>query len=241
MTPVFVSDRGAFSQVVKIACISPWAFIGFESISHGAEEFSFKKTAIYRVLVTAVISTTLLYVSVMLLSVSAYPPEYANWMDYIRDLNQLSGIKGLPAFYAANYYLGNLGVTMLMVSLLCLIFTSLIGNITALSRLFYALGKDDILPRRFGQLNRHGVPGTAILLVAGVSSLIPFVGRTAIGWIVDVTTLGATLIYGYISTATMRLASKREDRHERITGTAGLVKNKIKDDELTNSEQRRAV
>lgn len=33
-----------------------------------------------------------------------------------------------------------------MASLLALILTSLIGNITALSRLFYALGRDGVLP-----------------------------------------------------------------------------------------------
>lgn len=68
-----------------------------------------------------------------------------------------------------------------MASLLALILTSLIGNITALSRLFYALGRDGVLPSSLGELNRHGVPGKAIGLIALVSALVPFLGRTAIG------------------------------------------------------------
>ena len=28
-----------------------------------------------------------------LLSISAYPPEYASWLDYIRDMGNLQGIK----------------------------------------------------------------------------------------------------------------------------------------------------
>ena len=223
MTPAFLPDRGIVSQVVKIACISPWAFIGFESISHGVEEFSFRRTKVFRILVVVVLSTTLLYICVMLLSVTAYPPEYSSWLEYIRDLGNLEGIEALPAFFAAQHYLSSFGVTTLMLSLLALIFTSLIGNISALSRLFYALAKDGVLPLRFARINRYGVPGRAILLITVISSLIPFLGRTAVGWIVDVTTLGATLIYGFVSAAAMKISRDCGDRTERITGTAGLV------------------
>ena len=125
-------------QVLLIACISPWAFIGFENISHSSEEFTFSRSGTFRVLAAAVVSATLLYIFVILLSVTAYPPEYASWLDYMRDIGKLDGLKGLPAFYAAQHYMGRFGVSMLMIALLALIVTSLIGNTTALSRLFYA-------------------------------------------------------------------------------------------------------
>ncbi len=221
--PAFLPDAGILTQVVTIACISPWAFIGFENISHTVEEFSFKNTKIFRILVVSVIVTTILYICIMLLSVTAYPPEYSTWLEYIRDLPNLEGIRGLPAFYAADRYMGHTGIVILMVSLLSLILSSLIGNITALSRLFYALGKDSILPASFGTLNRHGAPGKSILLIAVVSSVIPFFGRTAIGWIVDVTTLGATLVYGFVSACALKLAYSCGDKVEKKTGLAGLI------------------
>lgn len=223
MSPAFLPESSAVLQVVKIACISPWAFIGFESVSHGAEEFSFPKTKIFRILAVVVLTTTLLYLCVMLLSVTAYPPQYGSWLEYVRDLGNLEGIEALPAFYAAQHYLGSFGVAALMLSLLALIFTSLIGNISALSRLFYALAKDGVLPLRFARINRNGVPGQAVVLISVISFLIPFLGRTAVGWIVDVTTLGATLIYGLVSAAAMKLARDCGDRCERTTGTVGLV------------------
>ena len=151
------------------------------------------------------------------------PPEYGSWLEYIRDLDHLSGTKALPAFYAAEYYLGGAGIWILMASLLALILTSLIGNITALSRLFYALGRDGVLPSSLGELNRHGVPGKAIGLIALVSALVRFLGRTAIGWIVDVTTLGATLIYGFVSAAAWKTAGFRGDRTEKKTGLIGMA------------------
>ena len=41
-SPHTVPEKGVISQILRVAVISPWAFIGFESISHASEEFSFK-------------------------------------------------------------------------------------------------------------------------------------------------------------------------------------------------------
>ncbi|MBR0474214.1 MAG: amino acid permease [Erysipelotrichaceae bacterium] len=221
--PAFVPGESHLSQIIRIAAISPWAFIGFESISHSSEEYGFRHNKIFGVLLAAVISTTLLYLFVTFMSASAFPVQYDNWLDYIHDIGNLSGLEALPAFYASQHYLGQFGVVLLMGSLLSLIFTSLVGNITALSRLLYALGRDEILPEQFGKLNKQGIPSKAILLVALVSVIMPFVGRTAIGWIVDITTFGAIMTYGFVSYATMKTAAFRNDKYERTFGLIGLI------------------
>ncbi|MBO4683773.1 MAG: amino acid permease [Desulfovibrio sp.] len=221
--PPFVPDAAVLSQVAKIAIISPWAFIGFENISHATEEFSFKPTRSFRVLVAAVITTTALYAFITLLSATAWPAQFGSWFDYIRHLDQLNGIEGLPAFYAARHYMGQAGVVLLMAALLSLVLSSLIGNILSLSRLFYALAKDGILPRRFASLNRHSVPAAAVLLVGCVSLATAFIGRTAIGWIVDVTTIGATLVYAFVSACAWKQADMQCDRLEKATGMAGVA------------------
>ena len=224
LTPSFQANgKGALRQIVRIAVISPWAFIGFENISHAAEEFNFRRNRSFRIFVFAVVAVTVLYCFVFLLSVSAYPARYESWREYIRDLGNLEGLEALPPFYAASYYLGETGVLLMMAALLCLILTSLIGNLFALSRLFYAAARDELLPSRYAALNAQGVPSRSIWLVATVSCVVPFVGRTAIGWIVDVTTLGATLIYGFVSAATVKEARFRNDRLEQVTGLLGLL------------------
>ena len=223
MEPLFLEDSSLISQIAKIAVISPWAFIGFESISHTTEEFSFERKKIHRLLVISVVVTLALYIMVTLLSVTAYPDRYSSWFEYVRDLDNLSGIEALPPFYAAQAYLGNAGVYILMIALLALVITSLIGNITALSRLFYAMGKDHIFPKKVTELNKKNIPGAAIIAVMLVSLLIPFLGRTAVGWIVDVTTIGATLIYGVVSAAGLKLARESHDKRGIVTGIIGLV------------------
>ena len=93
----------------------------------------------------------------------------------------------------------------------------------ALSRLLYAAGREGEMPRALQGVNAHGAPDRAIWAVIAVSVLIPFLGRTAIGWIVDVTTLGATIIYGLISHAVFRHARKEKRSLETLTGRGGIT------------------
>ena len=223
MEPAFVPEGGAFKQVVRIAFLSPWAFIGFESVSHSAAEYKFKHSNMFRVLFISLVVITALYIFAILLSVSAYPEGCTSWFDYISRLDEFDGIAGLPAFYAANHYLGKAGVGILMASLLALIVTSLIGMLRAVSRLCYAVAQDGVIPERFSKLNKKQIPANTILLVLILSLPIPFFGRTAIGWIVDTTTIGATIIYGFASAAVFKLACREKKKKDIVIGGICLV------------------
>ena len=216
MSPAFLPDKGILRQIMRIAFISPWAFIGFETVSHSAAEYEFKHSSMFRILVISVTVTTALYIFVILLSVTAYPEGCSGWLDYISRLDEFDGIAGLPAFYAADHYLGQTGVNILMVSLMSLVLTSLIGMLRALSRLCYAVAQDGILPGRFTILNNKQIPVNSILLVLLVSLPIPFLGRTAIGWIVDATTFGATIIYGFVSVGVFKASGQEGSKKDRF-------------------------
>ena len=223
MEPAFLPEPGAFRQIVRIAFISPWAFIGFESVSHSAAEYRFRHRNMFRVLVLSLLVITALYLFVILLSVSAYPADCSSWLDYITRLNEYKGIAGLPAFYAVNHYMGPAGVYILMASLLALILTSLIGMMRTLSRLCYAVAQDGILSERYAKLSRRQIPVNAILLVLLVSLPIPFVGRTAIGWTVDTSTIGATILYGFASMAVFKAAGQEGQKPTRLAAGVSLA------------------
>ena len=220
--PAFMPDSGALSQVIRICLMAPWAFIGFENISHSAREFAFDRKKTFKVLSISVVITTLLYIFVTLLSITAFPSEYGSWTEYLGNLDKVQGVKGLPAFFAAQYYLGDAGVFLMAASLFSLVMTSLICNTVALSRLFYTVAKDEVLPDRFAKLNLSKNPEGAVILVILLSLGIPLIGRTAVGWIVDVTTIGAIIVYGTVSAAAYKLASREGSSLERCTGLAGM-------------------
>ncbi len=174
MEPAFVPDKSAFQQVIRIAFLSPWAFIGFESVTHSASEYRFKHSSIFRVLAISLIVTTALYIFVLLLSVSAYPEGCSSWLDYISRLDEFDGIAGLPAFYAAHYYLGDAGVYILMASLASLVITSLIDG-TADSETL-AMGQDEFLAMQSKRLHdADNISVLVIMVLFGISLAVMLV------------------------------------------------------------------
>jgi signal transduction histidine kinase/ActR/RegA family two-component response regulator len=57
----------------------------------------------------------------------------------------------------------------------------------------------------------------------GISLIIPFFGRTATGWVVDVTTVGATIAYCYTSAAAYISAKQDGDKFTKATGMLGII------------------
>ena len=127
------------------------------------------------------------------------PEGCASWTDYIGHLDAYQGMASQPTFFAAHSALGNAGTALLGLAALCAVFTGLIGNYIALSRLFSALSDDGMLIGWMGRMTEKRVPRNAILFILAVSIVLPFLGRTAISWIVDETTVGATIAYAFAS------------------------------------------
>jgi len=221
--PLYTEGTDALTQILRIAVISPWAFIGFENIAHFSEEYNFPVRRIRGILIWSAAGTALLYITVALLSVSAYPAEYSSWLAYMGDMQHLQGLKSIPAFYAAHHYLGQTGVTALLLAMFCVILTSLFGNMLALSRVLHVAARHGEAPHAFRRLNAAGSPETTVWAIVAASVLMPLLGRTVIGWIVDVTTIGATLIYWLISYTVYRHAQAAGLTKEKFIGAAGIA------------------
>ena len=211
------------TQVLSIIALAPWAFVGFESVSHSTGEFRFKKQKTFLIIVIAVFTAGLAYILLSLLAATAQPAGYGTWADYIADLGNLSGFEALPTFFATHQAMGGAGMIVLGVTVIGGIVTGMIGNLIAASRVLYMMAKDEILPAWFAKTNRDGNPANAILFITLLSAIIPFFGRTAISWIVDVTTVGATIIYCYTSAAALKAARQDGDKWVTVTGVAGIV------------------
>lgn len=224
MAPAFSPDAGLpFRQIFTIVALSPWAFVGFESVSNSAAGFRFSPKKTIRIFVAALIAGAFAYIALTQIAISAIPAEYGDWSEYTAEIGALGGLKGLPTFFAANAAMGQMGVVVLGVATFAAIMTGLIGNFIAASRLLYTMSEDGILPKWFGKLNRDASPQNALLFLMGISLFIPFLGRTAIGWIVDVNTVGATIAYAYTSAAAYASARRNGDKRIQVTGIAGLV------------------
>ena len=221
--PYYAPDRSAFYGVFTIFSLTPWAFVGFESICHSSHEVKFSLKKSISIFVIAIISATLAYVSLSLIASSSFPEDAGNWSEYIFSLGKYEGLASQPAFYAIDKAMGVTGQTILGVASLCAILTGLIGNYIALSRLMSVLARDKMLPKWVGELDENDVPRNAIFAILGFSIILPFFGRTAISWIVDVTTIGATITYAFTSASALKIARKENDRFHMIAAILGII------------------
>lgn len=225
-SPSFAPGKSPLSQVIAIVALAPWAFIGFESVSHSAGEFKFSLKKSFLIMSIALTVGAIAYISLAEIAVSMLPAGYADWTEYLAAVNSgegLPGLEGIPTFFAAEAAMGNIGSTVLGATLLGGVLTGLIGNMIAASRLIFAMSEDKLLPSWFGRIGKAGTPKNAILFITAVSLIIPFFGRTAIGWIVDVTTIGATIAYGYTSASAFKRAKTEGRKLIMATGVIGFV------------------
>ncbi len=223
LVPAFSAQGAPTDQILTIVVLAPWAFIGFESISHSAGEFRFSAKKSLPVIIIALFTGALSYAMLTLCASMSIPDGFRSWTEYIGELSSFEGIQGLPTFHAAQDAMGPAGIVTLGIAAFCGVLTGLIGNMIALSRLIYRMSSDKMLPKGLDKLNRRGVPARAVLCIAAVSVIIPLLGGTAIGWIVDVTTIGATIIYAYISICAFMLGKREKKVSVIIYGATGAL------------------
>lgn len=83
----------------------------------------------------------------------------------------------------------------------------------------YRMSKAKIIPPWFGMLHpKYKTPAKTLLFILAISVIAPFFGRTALGWIVDMTSLGAAIGFGYTSAAAFKFARKDGNRSIAVTG-----------------------
>ncbi|MBQ7197766.1 MAG: amino acid permease [Selenomonadaceae bacterium] len=221
--PLFVPEISPTIQIAGLIALAPWAFLGFESISNAAGEFNFSPKKSFAIMATAIFFATIFYIAMTCLAISSVPIGFQNWQEYVTHLDELDGLVALPTFYAANEILGNFGLILLGVSIVCGILTSAICSYFVASRLMYAMAKDNCLPKRLAVLNKENVPANAVTLVLIISLIVPLIGQTTLQWITDITTIGAVIAYGYVSAGTYFTARATGDKKFIITGAVGIL------------------
>ena len=219
--PAFAPDGGPrLVQVLGVLSVSPWLFVGFESISNASGEFRFPLRRSFAVMVAVIAAAVLAYA--MLLAVPVFSPgeRAADWT------GALAGAGSDPetaAYALVARPLGRLAAPVLMPTLFVALFTNLVGNTFAASRLLAAMAEDGALPRWFGRRNADGSPRNAVLAVAAVSLVTSPLGRTIVGVILDTALVGASVAYAYASAAAFKTARAEGRRFPAAAGLAGLA------------------
>lgn len=229
LTPGFyensaTASAGKLGGVLAVVAVAPWAFVGFDTIPQAAEEFKFSPQKTKLIMVISILFGGAVYIVLNTVTAMVVPEGYGSWVEYIDDLPNLSGLISLPTFYAAKTLLGTAGLIFLGTAVLAAILSGIVGFYMATSRLLYSMSKENVLPAWFGELHpEYKTPRNAILFVMAIAVIAPFFGRNALGWIVDMSSLGAAIGYGYTSLAAVKYAREEGNTGIVVTGVIGSL------------------
>lgn len=218
------SETGKGAGIAAVMAVAPFAFVGFDTVPQSAEEYGFSEKKTRAIMLISILFGGCIYVALNTVTAAVVHAGFANWAEYIAAAQSLSGLESLPTFYAAYELLGNFGLFFIGIAVLGAILSGIVGFYMATSRLLFAMAREGALPRWFGELSKnHRVPKNAILFHMAISLFAPFLGRVVLGWLVDMSSLGAAIGYGYTSAAAFKYAKEEGNKGIMVTGVIGTI------------------
>ena len=221
--PPFAAEGSPGLQIFSLLMLAPWMFFGFESVTQGGAEFRFPVQRIWPLIIASSVCIFLGFSLPIAISVLSIPPEFAGWPEYVGALSNLKGLDSLPVFHSVSTLLGSGGLMLLTAVVIAAMATGLIGLFRACSFLLQAMAHEQLLPEIFSRQTENGTPRNAVFLIMLLSLPIPFLGRTAIVWLVDAITISGALAYAYVSLCRYRISKAEGETAGKVLGLCGLV------------------
>ena len=217
------TKENGFLQIFRIITMTPWAFIGFESISHSSKNFTFAHRHVFKIFLVSLVVSAIIYIFMCWLCISAFPGEYGSWYEYLIHGQEIVGFDDIPPFYVMNHFIGVPGVVLFCIALFAILATSLIGNIYGLAGLISTMARNSMLPKALTFKDKNDNHVAAIILVVSLTLIMLFFGKLLIGWIVDVNNICGTIVFTYIAVIAMYQAKKDRNRFPWVIGLIGLI------------------
>lgn len=142
------------------------SYVGFDSIASNAAEAKNPSKTMPRGILGSLVIAVVLFVAVALVLVGMF--KYSNYADNAEPVGWALRHAGHPVVAVIVQSIAVIGM-----------FTALIGMMLAGSRLLYSFGRDGMLPKWLGQLNKNNLPNHALLFLTIIAVIIgavlPFV------------------------------------------------------------------
>lgn len=213
LEPVYPEGKSSMVAIIAVVAVAPWAFVGFDSIPQAAEEFNFSPKKANGIMIIAILFGGFVYVAINTITASVMP-----W-------NQmLEAGYDWPAGEAAEIMMGKAGLVFLGTALICAVLSGIIGFYMATSRLLYSMAREGALPQWFAKIDeKTKTPKNAIIFVMIISLTAPWFGREVLCWVVDMSSIGAAIGYGYTSLATYRTLKQHPEDNKPLLKVLSLV------------------
>lgn len=183
LQPLAEEKKGWLTSIIMIVAVAPWAYVGFDNIPQTAEEFDFAPNKTFKLIVYSLLAAAGTYVLMIL---------YTGWLSSHGAENSDLWATGAVTQQSFGY----IGLFVLAVAITMGIFTGLNGFLMSSSRLLFSMGRSGIMPSVFSKIHpRFKTPYVAILFLGALTLIAPWLGRTALTWIVDMSSTGVSVAY----------------------------------------------
>lgn len=196
VAPALGEGVGTLGSVGVMIAFAPWAYVGFNNVPQTAGEFDFSPRRALVLILAAIATAGAMYLAMTFATSVAVGA---------------TGPVGPDAAWATadaiEAMVGPLGTWLMVIAVLMGIVTGLNGFTVSASRIIMTMARSRMLPAALGRVSpRRSTPMIAVLVTIGICLLAPFFGRSALLWIVDMTSVGVTIAYGFTCLAAFRLA-----------------------------------
>lgn len=214
LAPGFPDGRRWWKGVFSIVAMAPWAFIGFDCIPQSAEEYNFSHRKSTFIMISAVLVAAILYIAVCAVTAVGVEP----WQQLLDSRN------AWPTGYVVRNTMGLAGIVVLGVAMFCAVVSGMNAFYISTSRLMYAMAKEGSLPRWFEHLSpKYGTPTNAILFTMAMSLFAPWFGREILLWIVDMTSVGAAIVFAYTTGSAAVIGYRNGSKKYTVFGIVGCL------------------
>ncbi len=215
--------QNILGNIVRVAAVSPFFFIGFDVIPQAAEEINVPLKKIGKMLILSIILGISFYALVI------FAVGYVMNGEQIASSYAGSGLVTADAMAAAFH--SSVMAKVLIVAGMCGILTSWNSFMIGGSRAMYSMAESYMIPRVFKTLHKtHKTPVVAIWLIGILSMLAPFAGRRMLVWIVDAGNFGCCLAYCMVAISFLILRKKEPTiprpykvRHGKFVGVMAVL------------------
>jgi len=214
LAPGFPDGRRWWTGVFSIVAMAPWAFIGFDCIPQSAEEYNFSHKKSTGIMVSAILVAAILYIAVCSLTAAGLEP----WQELLAQRNNW------PTGYVVRNTVGLVGLVILGIAMFCAVVSGMNAFYISTSRLMYAMAVEGSLPKWFGRISpKFGTPANAIIFTMFASLFAPWFGREILLWIVDMTSVGAAIVFAYTTASAAIIAKRQGHRSQVWLGVLGCL------------------
>ena len=170
----------SLAGIEAAALVVLYAFIGFENSVVPAGETRHPERTIPRALVATVVATATLYFLVQLAYVAVMPA---------------GGTPDAPLAEFAQVLVGPAGLVLLSATAMASVGGNLLGSMTSTPRATFALARQGLLPRWFGEVSpRWHTPANSILFMGLLGAVLALSGSFV--WLAVASTLARLIVYG---------------------------------------------